>query len=140
MVRAELGAAGFATPPDDAGFRFTVEAIRSRYATLKDFSSRGRAYFADDFSLEPDALAKLDTPGARELLRELAARLEANPEFSEQSVEADLRRLAGERGVKAGVLINGARAALTGQPVGPSAFTVFAAVGRERSIARLARV
>jgi len=33
--------------------------------------------------------------------------------------------------------INGARAALTGQTVGPSAFTVFAVLGRERVIERL---
>ncbi|MEX2264948.1 MAG: glutamate--tRNA ligase family protein [Bryobacteraceae bacterium] len=30
--------------------------------------------------------------------------------------------------------------ALSGQPVGPSVFTVFAAIGRERTVARLARV
>ena len=32
-----------------------------------------------------------------------------------------------------------ARAALTGQPVGPSAFEVFMAIGRDRVIARLKR-
>jgi len=42
--------------------------------------------------------------------------------------------------LKAGVLINGSRAALTGQTVGPSAFAVFTAVGRERVLARLAKV
>ena len=115
----------------------TVDVIRSRFFTLKDFATRGRAYFADDFTIEPDALEKLDKPGARELLRELAARLAAAPEFTEQSVEAELRKLAEERGVKAGLLINGARAALTGQSVGPSAFAVFMATGRDRAAASL---
>jgi glutamyl-tRNA synthetase len=55
-------------------------------------------------------------------------------------VEAELRKLAEERGVKAGILINGARAALTGQAVGPSAFAVFIAIGRERAIERLRKV
>jgi glutamyl-tRNA synthetase len=55
-------------------------------------------------------------------------------------VEAHLRALATERGVKAGVLINGSRAALTGQAVGPSAFHLFTAVGRDRAIARLKAV
>jgi glutamyl/glutaminyl-tRNA synthetase len=54
------------------------------------------------------------------LLRELAVRLGAAPEFTEQSVESELRRLAEERGVKAGLLINAARPALTGQSVGPT--------------------
>ena len=38
--------------------------------------------------------------------------LQANPEFTEAVIEADLRKLAEERGVKAGVLINASRAAL----------------------------
>jgi glutamyl/glutaminyl-tRNA synthetase len=42
--------------------------------------------------------------------------------------------------VKAGVLINASRAALTGQPVGPSAFAVFACLGRERVVERLRKV
>jgi glutamyl/glutaminyl-tRNA synthetase len=62
------------------------------------------------------------------------------PEFSEHNVEAELRKLAEERGVKAGLLINAARAALTGQSVGPSAFAVFAAIGRDRAIERLGKV
>ena len=118
----------------------TVDVLRSRFFTLKDFVARGRAYFSDDFRIEPDALEKLDKPGARELLRELAGRVAASPEFTEQSVEAELRKLAEERSVKAGLLINAARAALTGESVGPSAFAVFIAIGRDRVIERLRRV
>ena len=135
-VRRELGAGNW----DPDWLRSAVELIRARYFTLKDFATRGRAYFFDDYPIEPDALKNLDKPGARELLRELADRLAAAPEFTEQSVEAELRKLAEERGVKAGLLINAARAALTGQPVGPSAFAVFAAIGRDRAIQRLGKV
>lgn len=136
-VRETLIAAGLTIPYDEAWFDKTVDVIRSRFLTLLDFTTRGRAYFSDDYEITPEALEKLNQPGARELLRELADRIEKDPEFTEQSAEADLRALATERGVKAGVLINGSRAILTGQPVGPSAFAVFAAVGRERVIARL---
>ena len=45
-----------------------------------------------------------------------------------------------DRGTKAGLLINGARAALSGQSVGPSAFAVFATLGRERAVKRLKEV
>ncbi|MFN7924024.1 MAG: glutamate--tRNA ligase [Bryobacteraceae bacterium] len=135
-VRATLVAAGLTPPPDDQ-FRTTVDVIRSRYATLHDFGTKGRPYFVDDFEREPESLAKLNEPRARELLRELAGRIEGASEFTEQSVEAALRALAEEKGVKAGLLINGARAALTGQKTGPSAFAVFMAVGRERAIERL---
>ncbi len=137
LVRRSLEDHGLAPYGDEAFFRHVIDTIRTRFSTLLDFSTKGRAYFADDFPIEPQAREKLDAPGARELLHELAGRIEGNPEFTESSVEAELRKLATERGVKAGVLINASRAALTGQPVGPSAFAVFVCIGRERVVKRL---
>jgi glutamyl-tRNA synthetase len=90
--------------------------------------------------MNPAALEKLNAAGAREGLRELGTRLEASTDFSEAAIEAELRKIAEERGLKAGILINGSRAALTGQPVGPSAFHVFTALGRKKSIERLLAV
>lgn len=136
-VEPELARAGLTVPFPPPWLAQTVDLLRARFFTLHDFANRGRAYFSDDFRIEPDALAKLDQPGAREGLAELSRRLAASSEFTEQSVEAELRKLCAERGVKAGLLINAARAALTGQAVGPGAFHVFTAIGRERAIARL---
>jgi glutamyl-tRNA synthetase len=48
-----------------------------------------------------------------------------------------LRGFAEEKGLKAGVLINGARVALTGQGVAPSLFAVMISLGRERVVERL---
>ena len=140
LVKTELAAASLTAPYDEDWLRQTVDMIRSRFFTLRDFATRGRAYFSDEFRIEPDALEKLHKPGSRELLRDLAARLAALPEFTEHSVEAELRKLAKERGVKAGLLIDAARAALTGQSIGPNAFAVFAAIGRDRAIERLGKV
>ncbi|MGH9720336.1 MAG: glutamate--tRNA ligase [Bryobacteraceae bacterium] len=140
MVKTVLAEAGLTPPYGDAWLSAAADALRARFFTLRDFAARGRAYFADDFPIEPAALEKLNAPGARELLRELSGRLAALDEYTEASVEAALRKLAEERGVKAGLLINGARAALTGQAAGPSAFAVFAAIGRERAAARLSKV
>ena len=85
----------------------------------------------------PKAQANLDRVGVRDMLHALADRIEAAPEFSESAVERDVRSLAAERGVKAGLLINGTRAALTGQTVGPSAFRVFTLIGKTRAVDRL---
>jgi glutamyl-tRNA synthetase len=139
LVRQILKAHHLSPYGDDVFFNHVVDTIRTRFFTLLDFPSMGRAYFADDFPIEQAAVEKLNAPGARELLHELASRIQANPEFTESSVEAELRKLAEERGVKAGVLINASRAALTGQAVGPSAFAVFVCVGRERVLQRLRR-
>jgi glutamyl-tRNA synthetase len=47
--------------------------------------------------------------------------------------------LAEEKGVKAGLLINATRVALTGQAVAPSLFEVMLALGQDRVVARLGR-
>lgn len=138
-VRQTLEKAGLTVPYDEEHFLHVVDVIRTRYSMLTDFVTRGRAYFSDDYPITPEAQQKLDEPGARALLRELADRLEACPEFTEASVERELRQLAAERGVKAGLIINAARAILTGQTVGPSAFAVFVAIGRDRALERLRR-
>ncbi len=136
-VKQSLEAAGLKAPEDAAHFGHVVDTIRARFVSLGDFAVKGLPYFGDTFPTEAASEAKLNEPGARELLRELGARLEVAQEFTEASVEAELRKLATEEAVKAGVLINGSRAALTGQAVGPSAFHLFTAIGRERSIQRL---
>ncbi len=117
----------------------TVEVIRHRFFTLKDFSAQGRAYFAADFAFDDAAVAKnlQKEPRLKELLPALADKLAAVEPFNAETSEAALRAFADEAGVKAGLFINAARTALTGQAVGPSMFEVFALIGRERSSQRL---
>ena len=124
---------------DREWFSKTVNLIRERYFTLKDFSSQGRAYFSDDFDFDEAAVNKnlRKEPRLRELLNGLADKLENVEPFNAETAEAALRAFADEAGVKAGLLINGARTMLTGQAVGPSMFEVFDVIGRERSVIRL---
>jgi glutamyl-tRNA synthetase len=113
--------------------------IRQRFFTLKDFSSQGRAYFSDDFDFDEAAVNKnlRKEPRLRELLNGLADRLETVEPFNAETAETALRAFADEAGVKAGLLINGARTMLTGQAVGPSMFEIFDVLGRDTSVQRL---
>jgi glutamyl-tRNA synthetase len=117
----------------------TVDLIRERFFTLKDFSAQGRAYLSDDFDFDEAAVTKnlKQEPRLREWLPGLAERLDQVEPFSPENVEAALRQFADELGVKAGLFINGARTMLTGQSVGPSMFEVFEVLGRDRSATRL---
>ncbi|HEV2704699.1 MAG TPA: glutamate--tRNA ligase [Pyrinomonadaceae bacterium] len=143
MVKAEMEAAGLWREEYEAErrewFERTIDLIRQRFYTLKDFTGQGRAYFADDFEYDASAVAKnlKKEPRLRELLPALAERIERVEPFDLASTEAALRAFAEETGVKAGLLINASRTALTGQSVGPSMFDVFVAVGRERAAHRL---
>ena len=117
----------------------TLDLIRQRYHTLKDFSAQGRAYFSDDFDFDETALNKnlKKEPSLRELLPALANALEQTEPFTAETAEAALRRFAEEKEVKAGLLNNGSRTMLTGQAVGPSMFEVFEILGQQRSVERL---
>jgi glutamyl-tRNA synthetase len=143
MVKAELRANKLWREEYDEDerewFSKTVDLIRQRFFTLKDFSSQGRAYFSDDFDFDEAAVNKnlRKEPRLRELLNGLADKLETVEPFNVETVEAALRAFADETGVKAGLLINGSRTMLTGQSVGPSMFEIFEVLGRERSAQRL---
>ena len=143
MVKAELRANKLwreeYDDDDRAWLLKTLDLIRQRYFTLKDFSQQGRAYFSDDFDFDEGAVNKnlRKEPRMRELLRGLADKLEPVEPFNAETSEAALRAFADEAGVKAGLLINGSRTMLTGQAVGPSMFDIFDVLGREASVQRL---
>lgn len=123
-------------------FSKTVELIRPRFITLQDFADAGRAYFDDTFDMDPEAVEKnlRREPGLAEWIPELARRFEKVDPFESAAAEAALRGYAEEIGVKAGVLINATRTAVTGRSVGASLFEILACLGRDRVVARLRSV
>ncbi|HJQ69778.1 MAG TPA: glutamate--tRNA ligase [Blastocatellia bacterium] len=144
MVGEELKRAGLWRDDFAAGerewFRQTVDQLRARYRTIRDFWELGRPYFSDEFDYEPAAVKKnLKDERLRDLLPALADRLDRVEEFTHDNVEAALRAYGEEQGVKAGLLINASRTALTGQAVGPGMFDIFVMLGRARSVERLRR-
>lgn len=123
-------------------FLSTLDLIRARFHTVKDFAVLGRAYFADDYEFEEKAVSK-NVSKHEELKQwfpELAKRIEAMPDFNHDSIEVLLRVMAEELEIKPGILINAARAVVTGRLAGPSMFEALVAIGRERVAARLKRI
>src|SRR5581483_6326198 len=120
-------------------FSNVVDLIRQRFFTLKDFSSQGRAYFSEDFDLDEAAVRKniLKEAKLRELLPQLATRLDQVEPFTAANAETALRTFAEETQQKAGLFINASRTMLPGQSVGPSMCDVCEIMGRERSAMRL---
>lgn len=119
----------------------TIDLLRARYRTAQDFATLGRPYFSDEFEYEPDAVNKnFKDERLKALLPGLAARLESTEDFTHDSTESALRGYAEEQEVKAGLLINASRTALTGQAVGPGMFDIMVTLGRKRTVERLRRV
>ena len=143
MVETELRGAGMLAEAGSQNkerqrIEASVRLLQSRSRTIKDFSGAFRAFFSDEFEYDLEAVKKFwkdaSLPG---LLAELAERLENLASFDVAETEKALRALADEKGVKAGLLINAARVALTGQAVAPGLFDVMAVLGQERVVARL---
>ncbi|MBU4258750.1 MAG: glutamate--tRNA ligase, partial [Proteobacteria bacterium] len=142
-VKAELERAGIWNPEFESTkrdwFLATIDLIRSRYHVTTEFATLGRAYFSDEYQIEEKALKKniLKHDGLKNWFSILADRLEAIESFSIEETENVIRDMAEEFGVKAGVLINGIRAAVTGQTVGPGLFDILIAIGQKRVVERL---
>lgn len=143
FVREELIEAGLWRDSFGHGerdwFLKTIDLIRARFHTVKDFSARGRCYFSDDFEFDEKAVKKNlgKDPRLRELLPELAARLHALPELTAASAEEVFRTFAEEQGVAAGLLINAARTAVSGTSVGPGLFEMLEVVGKKAVVERI---
>ena len=121
-------------------FENGARLLQSRARSVQDFSQSGGAFFTEEFAYAPEAEKKFwKGTSLPPLLEALADRLAVTEPFDLAATEKTLRGMAEEKGVKAGLLINATRVALTGQAVAPGLFEVMLALGRGRVVARLHR-
>jgi glutamyl-tRNA synthetase len=121
-------------------FSKTVDLLRPRTRLLPDFATWARAFFSDSFDYDPRATEKFwkdERLGA--MLDKLADGLASLPDWNHDACDHVLRELAAAEGVKAGLLINGARVAIVGQAVAPPLFDTMVVLGQERVVSRLRR-
>lgn len=143
LVRPELEQEGLWRDEYDSDkkewYLTTLDLIRDRFHTLKDFTSLGRAYFGDDYAVDEKPLTKnlLKHVGLKEWLPELADRYERLDTFTIEETERVARELSDELDIKPGIIINGMRTVVTGQLAGPSMFDILVAIGRKRIVERL---
>ena len=120
-------------------FEDTINLIRERFYTLKDFSNQGRAFFSEDFDYDAKAINKnlKKHEDLRQWLPELAEKFEALEDFSHDNIFATVKEFCNEKGTKVGVILNGARVLLTGQAVGPSMVSAIEQLGKDKTVMRL---
>jgi glutamyl-tRNA synthetase len=121
-----------------AWFAGLVRALGDRLKTLADAEKYVSFALTPTLEMDEAAWAAVrESPDVAQRLEALARRLEADSEYSLESLERETRALATEVGIKAGDLIGIARVALTGKKVSPPIFDVMWLLGRERAVARL---
>ena len=118
-----------------------LELLKPRAHTLEEIVTQFRPFVAEHVTVDPEAAARYLT--STDIAAHLAAwraRLAAVTPFDAPALEAALRSLADERGIKAGVLIHATRAAVIGQSASPGLFEVLELVGRTNVLRRIDHV
>ena len=114
--------------------------VKEKVKLIKELPEWTNYFFTDDFPFDPAAVAKsCSAPQTSERLTKLADKFAAVTAWDAVSLEAALKALAGELGVKAGELIHPCRVAASGKSAGPSLYHMLEVLGRDRVLARLRR-
>ncbi|NUB11734.1 glutamate--tRNA ligase [Azospirillum brasilense] len=114
-----------------------MNGLKQRARTVVDLAQSARFYLAArPLAMDEKAAALLDEKG-RGVLTDLAARFEAEADFTAAALEGLVRAFAEERGEKLGKIAQPLRAALTGSTVSPPIFEVAEILGRAETLARM---
>jgi glutamyl-tRNA synthetase len=114
-----------------------MPVLKPRAADLDELA-RGAAFLFVQRPLAIDAKAQaLLTDDARGLLDQIAARLDAEKDWTSEGLEASLKQMAEALGVGLGKIAQPLRASLTGQTTSPGIFDVLVLLGRKEALARI---
>jgi glutamyl-tRNA synthetase len=129
---------------DDKGRRRLtagMDGLKQRAKTLAELADNALFYVRRPvFPLDNAKAAGLLAGEAPALLREVATSAASVSEWSAESLEHAVKKLAGEKGLGLGKLAQPARAALTGSNVSPGIFEVMEVLGREETEIRFSMV
>ena len=140
-LESQLRAAGLWRPTlatsESPWLRKVLALLKPRAKKLTEYIEGLRPFLDAPIEYDQGAVAKhLAVAGLGGHVRALLAAYQTAT-FEVASLEQALRRVADERGVKAGVLIHATRIAVTGRMVSPGLFEMLVLLGRERVLARL---
>jgi glutamyl-tRNA synthetase len=107
------------------------------FSALKDFCD---FYFEEEILQYDREAAKKDfVPENKPRLLKLRNAFASLTTFDPATLEATLKSVAAELGVKPGVLVHPTRLACTGKTIGPSLYHLISVLGKERVLHRLDR-
>jgi len=122
---------------DEEYVRKALETCKDKVKTFSELPEYAGFYFTEELEYSPEMLESEFTPEARERLAMLRERYAALEDFSSASLEAVLKELAKELGLKAGPLVHPLRLALTAAKSGPSLYHLMEVLGKERVLKRI---
>jgi glutamyl-tRNA synthetase len=123
--------------PDQDYLARVVTTLKARCKTLVEMAPAARFYFQDPRPYEAKSAQKFLTSAHAPVLREIAERLAALPEDSEEALNRLFTDLAQETGQKMVNLAQPVRVALTGKTASPGLYEIINILGREETLRRI---
>ena len=114
----------------------TCETKVKLFRELKDYAG---FYFTDEIAYDAEAAKKSFVPENKPRLEKLREAFSNSASFDAAALETSLKAVAGELGVKAGVLVHPVRLACTGKSSGPSLYHLLEVLGHDVVLARIDR-
>jgi glutamyl-tRNA synthetase len=134
-------------PLERAGFEVNMEVllkvtplVQTRIKTLNDVVEMAGFFFREEFTPSPREQLipkKLDAFKTRNALELACTHLAALENFDHDHMEAEMRALAEELGLKIGDLFSAIRSAVTGQVVSTPLFQSMEIIGKDESLRRI---
>jgi glutamyl-tRNA synthetase len=126
-------------PLDEGLVRRVLPLIQERARTLMEIASLSGFFFLDRLEYETGLLTgdKMTPELAARALNESKRHITGLPSFDHDSLEAALRPLAAELGLKTGQLFGTLRIAVTGRTAAPPLFQTMVVLGREHCLERI---
>jgi len=132
-------AAGEAVICNEEYVRNILPLVQERAKTLAEVAELAQFFFVEELDYAPDLLIgkNMSQESTTEALKTAQPRLEQLRVFDAESLEALLRPLAVELGLKTGQLFGTLRVAVTGRTAAPPLFQTMAVLGKERCLKRI---
>ena len=114
---------------DESYTRAALELARERIHRIEDISRTATYFFTDNYPIDETGAAKHFTPENLENVQKLRAKFENLGEWTTPQIEAAVRGLAEELGVKVASLVHTTRMKVSGTTVGPSLWELLEFLG-----------
>ena len=118
----------------------TIATMMSERATFpQDLLEEGRFLFETPAEYDEKTRAKKWNEESTPMMKDLAARFNALPDFTSEAIEACFKGYLAEKELGFGKVGPSFRLAVTGKGMGPSMFTICAVLGKDEVLARISK-
>ncbi|MFZ5806558.1 MAG: glutamate--tRNA ligase [Verrucomicrobiota bacterium] len=128
---------------NEAYLSAAIGIVHEKIKIGRDLPDWLEPFLNEEFSYEPAGMDKVFgnpvKPEIVAMLKELRERFAALKNFTVAETEIALKKLAEEKGIKAGALVHPCRLAVSGKQIGPSLYHMLEVMGQKRVLTRIDR-